>query len=318
MVIGPDTAVLLLAILADAVIGDPAWLYRAWPHPVALLGRAVNWFDFRLNRDGRGTRAAGAIALGAVVALAVTAGAVIHWLLSAIPYGWAAEALVMSTLIAGRGLYQHVAEVGRALERGDLGAARAAVAKIVGRETADLDEGGVARGGLESLAENFADGVVAPLFWGAILGLPGIAAYKAINTADSMIGHMTPRYRDFGWAAAKADDGANFLPARLAGLMIAGAALLVPGASARTALAAMMRDAPRHRSPNAGWPEAALAGALGLALAGPRRYHGVDAEDAWMGDGRAECTAADIRRGLGLYAIACAIGAGAIAVLALA
>src|SRR5690554_4671448 len=191
----------------------------------------------------------------------------------------------MSSLVAQKSLYDHVAAVARGLEQGGLEGGRKAVSLIVGRDPESLDQAGVARAAIESLSENFSDAVVAPVFWAALFGLPGLLAYKAVNTADSMIGHRTPRHAAFGWAAARLDDAVNLIPARLAGLRIAGAALLLPGARAGNALRAMGRDAPRHRSPNAGWQEAAMGGALGLALAGPRRYGGQVVEDAWMGAG---------------------------------
>ncbi len=217
--------------------------------------------------------------------------------------GWIATlllALAASTLLASRSLAAHVRAVGDALACG-LPEGRAAVAHIVGRDPASLDAAGVARAAIESLAENFSDGVVAPALWCALLGLPGIVLYKAINTADSMIGHRTTRHAAFGWAAARLDDLVNLPASRLSALLLAAAAV----GNAQAAYAAVRRDAGRHRSPNAGWPEAAMAGALGLRLAGPRVYGGVPVMDAWMGDGRAEAAPADITRALALYRIAC-------------
>jgi adenosylcobinamide-phosphate synthase len=229
------------------------------------------------------------------------------------------EALLASVLLAQRSLYDHVAAVAKALAQDGLSAGRAAVARIVGRDTSELDEAGVSRAALESLAENLSDAVTAPLFWGLIFGLPGLIAYKAINTADSMIGHRTPRHESFGWAAARFDDLLNLIPARLCGAIIVGAAVVVKGADSRRGWGAMLRDAPKHRSPNAGWPEAALAGALGFAIAGPRRYHGVEEMNvAYMGEGgRTDLTAADIRQGLKLYVAACAQQLAILAVVAL-
>ncbi len=214
----------------------------------------------------------------------------------------------MSTLIAARGLYDHVAAVAAGLEQG-LEGGRQAVAHIVGRDPASLDAHGVARAAIESTAENFADGVVAPLFWGVVLGLPGMAAYKAINTLDSMIGHRSPRYVHFGRFAARLDDVANWLPARLSALLILAAALCLPGTTPAAGWRAVWRDAPRHRSPNAGWPEAAMAGALGLSLAGPRRYAGELVDDAWMGAGRTAALTADVNRALRVFIIACTLAA---------
>jgi len=214
--------------------------------------------------------------------------------------GLLATALVASTLLAQRSLHAHVAGVAAALERAGLAGGREAVSHIVGRDTGALDAAGVARAAIESLAENFSDAVVAPAFWMLIAGLPGAAIYKAINTADSMIGHRTERHAAFGWAAARLDDLVNLPPARLAALLIVAAAM-TGGASPASAWRAVRRDAHRHRSPNAGYPEAAMAGALGLKLSGPRSYAGVQVEDAFLGEGRREADAADIRAALRLY-----------------
>jgi len=214
-------------------------------------------------------------------------------------------AFLAASLPAQRSLDKHVRAVAKALDKEGLPAARAAVAMIVGRNPQALDEAGVARAALESLAENFSDGVVAPLFWIAVGGLPGGALYKAINTADSMIGHKTPRYLDFGRAAARLDDWVNWPASRLSALWLIAAAAVLPGASASAALRSARRDATRHRSPNAGWPEAALAGALGLKLAGPRVYGETLVDDVFMGEGRHQANAGDIRRGLWLYRAAC-------------
>jgi len=228
-------------------------------------------------------------------------------MLRGLPYGWVLEALLGASLIAQRSLYRHVAEVAKGLEQDGLSGGREAVAMIVGRDPESLDEHGVSRAAIESLAENFSDGVVAPAFWLAIGGLPGIALYKAINTADSMIGHKSDKYRAYGWAAARLDDLVNLPASRLSALLLIIASRLTKGASALCAFAAVERDAGRHRSPNAGWPEAAMAGALGLRLAGPRRYGESWVDDAWMGDGRAEANAEDIRKALALYKLACLI-----------
>ncbi|MGD9743671.1 MAG: adenosylcobinamide-phosphate synthase CbiB [Dongiaceae bacterium] len=311
-------APLLLALLLDAAFGDPALLYRVLPHPAALLGRAVAALDRGFNRPAFAEAARRLLGIFAIAVLAGTAflvGFWLHRLLWTLPYGWGAEALLMSVFLAQRSLSLHVRAVAEALERDGLAGGRAAVRHIVGRDPESLDEAGVSRAALESLAENFSDGVTAPLFWGLLLGLPGMIAYKAINTADSMIGHRTERHRAFGWAAARLDDLANLLPARLAGLAIVGAA----GSRAGDAFRAMRRDAAKHRSPNAGWQEAAMAGALGIALAGPRRYDGVVVEDRWMGEGgRIEANASDIRRGLALYRRACALQIAVVALIALA
>ncbi|WP_158045014.1 adenosylcobinamide-phosphate synthase CbiB [Skermanella pratensis] len=317
-------AVLLLALAIDAAFGEPAWIYARLPHPVVLFGRLVSLLDRTLNRDGWRPAARRLAGIAAVLLLlAVTAGPA--WLASlafeAMPLGWVLEAILASTLIAQRSLYTHVAAVASALESGGLAGGRRAVSMIVGRDPESLDEHGVCRAAIESCSENFSDGIVAPVFWFAVLGFPGLVAYKAINTADSMIGHRTPRHRAFGWAAARLDDLVNLMPARLAGLfIILGSAVALRGKRLRRAHAAwktMLRDAGKHKSPNAGWQEAAMAGALGLALAGPRRYGTVVVEDAWMGEGgRREATSDDIRWALRIMASACGIQAGLIASLA--
>ncbi|MEO3429873.1 adenosylcobinamide-phosphate synthase CbiB [Pelagibius sp. CAU 1746] len=296
-------AVLLLAMAMDLLLGDPRWLYRLLPHPVVLLGRLIAVLDRALNRQSlpRGRRLLlGGLCTGLVVGIAGGLGALLHHVLAGLPYGWIVEGLLASSLLAFRGLYDAVRRVARGLAE-SLEAGRDAVAHIVGRDPASLDAAGVGRAAAESAAENFSDGFVAPVFWFLLLGMPGLLAYKAVNTLDSMIGHRNARYEAFGKAAARLDDAVNFLPARLAGLLIVLAAVLLPAASASGAWRALRRDAPRHRSPNAGWQEAALAGALGLALAGPRQYGGQMVEDRWMGDGRREVTAEDLSRVLDLY-----------------
>ena len=287
-------------------------------HPVTWIGRLIGALDRTWNRDGDDDgqrRLFGIATLGLVVAVAAIAGFGLQHVLLMLPFGIVPTALAASTLIAQRSLHDHVAGVAAALETGGLAAGRAAVAHIVGRDVAALDEAGVARAAIESLAENFSDGVVAPVFWMALGGLPGAAAYKAINTADSMIGHRTPRHQAFGWAAARLDDLVNLPASRLAALLVIAAAL--PDRAAAAAWHAVRRDAHRHRSPNAGYPEAAMAGALGLALAGPRVYGGVPLDDAYMGDGRREATAADIRKALRIYRRADGILIGVVALATL-
>jgi adenosylcobinamide-phosphate synthase len=226
-------------------------------------------------------------------------------------------AVPASSLIAQRSLYDHVECVATALEQEGLAAGRKAVSRIVGRDPQTLDEAGVARAAIESLAENFSDGVVAPAFWLAVAGLAGGAAYKAINTADSMIGHRTPRHEAFGWAAARVDDLVNLPASRLSALLLIAAAATMRGASGADAWRAVKYDASRHRSPNAGYPEAAMAGALDLALAGPRVYGGIKIDDALMGRGRRNATADDIRAALALYRRADAMLIGLAGVVAL-
>lgn len=309
---------LLLALLAEAALGYPPRLYAAMGHPVTWYGTLIAWLDRVLNRETDGfarRRLAGIAALAVLLVLAGGAALLATWLCGlAGALGLLPLALLASTLLAQRSLHEHVAAVARGLEQGGIEGGRAAVAMIVGRNPHSLDEAGVARAAIESLAENFSDGVTAPAFWLGVAGLPGIALYKAINTADSMIGHRTERHLAFGWAAARLDDLVNLPASRLTGLLIVAAAALNRDANAGGAWRALRRDAGKHKSPNAGWPEAAMAGALGLRLAGPRVYGETRIEDHWMGDGRAEATAGDIRRALRIYRKAC----GLLWVLALA
>ncbi|MHB0706913.1 adenosylcobinamide-phosphate synthase CbiB [Roseomonas mucosa] len=318
----PTLLVLAGALALEAVLGYPEALFRRIRHPVVWMGGLIAWLERRLNREtgtNKARRLAGLLAqllllLAAVVPAALLQGVLLRYL----PF-WPAVillTLLAASLPAQRSLHDHVRAVARALEARGLTGGREAVSRIVGRDPAVLDEPGVVRAAIESLAENFSDGVVAPAFWCGVAGLPGIAGYKAANTADSMIGHRTPRYTDYGWAAARFDDLVNLPASRLSALWIILAALLTPGASAGGALRAVRRDARHHRSPNAGWPEAAMAGALGLRLAGPRVYGGVRVEDHWMGDGRAEARPADLRRALGLYRAACGVQFAAVLALA--
>jgi adenosylcobinamide-phosphate synthase len=300
----------LLAMMIELCAGYPDALLRTIGHPVTWIGRLIAALDRTLNRNtakAKWRRIAGIIAILLLLGIVGAIAFIVERELLRFPFGLIAVAVVASTLVAQRSLHRHVADVATALEQGGVIAGRAAVAKIVGRDTDALDAGGVARAAIESLAENFSDAVVAPVFWMAIAGLPGAALYKAINTADSMIGHRTPRYEAFGWAAARLDDLVNLPASRLSALLLIAAAALTKTASAAAAWRAMLRDASRHRSPNAGYPEAAMAGALGLSLAGPRVYGGVTIDDATMGDGRRDATAADIRQALMLYRYADAI-----------
>jgi adenosylcobinamide-phosphate synthase len=309
MSLSASLPLLLAALLIEAAIGYPARLFAWIGHPVTSIGALIGRLDRSLNRESMSfaaRRMAGVVAL--LILLGVTLAAALG--LSALcrlagPLALLPLALLASTLLAQRSLYEHVARVAEGLEQGGLAGGRKAVAMIVGRDPESLDEAGVARAAIESLAENFSDGIVAPAFWLGVGGLPGEVLYKAINTADSMIGHKSPRHLAFGWAAARLDDLVNLPASRLTALLLTVAAALDRQADAGAAWRAVRRDAGRHRSPNAGWPEAAMAGALGLRLAGPRVYGAVRVEDGWMGDGRAEATAADIRRALGLYRRAC-------------
>ncbi len=302
-------------MLIELCVGYPERLFGAIGHPVTWIGGLIGALDRTLNgKNAR--RAAGILALAIVLGIVGSVAFIVQFELLRLPLGSFVIALVASTLIAQRSLHRHVAAVAAALEAGDIAGGRAAVSHIVGRDTAALDEAGLARAAIESLAENFSDAVVAPVLWLAIAGLPGAALYKAVNTADSMIGHRTERYAAFGWAAARLDDLVNLPASRLAALFLIGAAALREDASSVDAWHTVWFDAAHHRSPNAGYPEAAIAGALGLSLAGPRVYDGVRVDDATMGGGRWQATAADIRRALALYQRADAILIALLAVLA--
>lgn len=307
----PQPIALFVAIAADAVIGEPGWLYRHVSHPIVLIGQVIAWADRSFNRESAAAasrRHAGALVCAALTVAAFLLGWGLQVLLLSLPGGPLWLGLLMSTLIAQQSLYTHVGDVAKAIELSGVEGGRIAVSRIVGRDPEALDEAGIARAAIESLAENFSDGIVAPIFWGLVLGLPGMLAYKTINTMDSMIGHKTPRHLDFGRTAAKLDDIVNLPASRLSALLLIVAGFVLRGASAANAWRAVRRDARRHKSPNAGWPEAALAGALGFAIAGPRRYHGVLVSDPWMNDGgRWQLKAADIRAGLALYWRACAV-----------
>ncbi len=310
----------VLAMLIELCAGYPQSLLRAIGHPVTWIGGLIAALDRALNRDNAEPevrRAAGIVAVLVLLVMVGTIAFICQHALLRLPFGIIAVALLASTLIAQRSLYRHVADVAAALETGDLAASRAAVSHIVGRDTAELDASGIARAAIESLAVNFSDAVVAPVLWLAIAGLPGGALYKAINTADSMIGHRTERYAAFGWAAARLDDLVNLPASRLAALLLIAAAALNRSGAATLAWRTVWFDAPRHRSPNAGYPDAAMAGTLGLSLAGPRVYGGVRVDDAVMGGGRWDANAADIRRALALYRRADAILIAILAVLAL-
>lgn len=289
------------AMLLDAVTGDPRALYARVPHPVTLMARSLMLLEGRLNRseDADGPRRAMGVISLAVYVGGWTALAVVLARLLDGPMGTLLLIMLASTLLAGRDLLDHVGAVAKALDTSeDLTEARAAVARIVGRETALLDRPAIARAAIESLSENLSDGFVAPVFWFAVAGFPGLVAYKAINTADSLIGHLSERYRVFGWAAARLDDLANWIPARITAALLALAALREGRAGAAWSTA--RRDARLHLSPNAGWPEAAMAGALGIRLGGPRRYGSEQVDGAWFGDGREDADTGDLSGALQL------------------
>lgn len=292
----------LLALLTDAAIGWPRPLYRRIGHPVGLFARIVDACERRWNGPDRPEgrrRHAGIATIVLLLLVAGGGGLLLAWAARALlgPWAWIGIGLLAAPALAQRSLDDHVRPVAAALRAGDLPGARAEVGKIVGRDTAALDAAGVSRAAIESLAESYCDGVAAPFFWLLLLGLPGIWAYKALNTADSLIGHREARWRAFGWAAARLDDLANLAPARMAGVLIC----LCGGGGWRV----LWRDHARHASPNAGWPEAAMAGALGLRLAGPVAYDGVAQDKPWIGDGEREAAGEDIERALRIYRRAC-------------
>lgn len=297
-----SAALLIPALLLDAALGEPRTLWDRWPHPAIVMGRAVGLADRRLN-TGHARRAKGVLAIGILCGVA----GLIGWAVAILPDFGVLEVIAAAILLAQRSLVDHVQSVGDAL-RLSLGDGQRAVARIVGRDTGALDSAGVARAAIESAAENLSDGVIAPAFWFVVAGLPGLMIYKAVNTADSMIGHRTPRFEAFGWAAARLDDVLNWVPARLTAALIA----LSHG---RLAATSILRDARLHRSPNAGWPEAAMAVVLDVALSGPRAYDGRMQAFPWVWpEGRRDASPADIDAsvaalwrawGLALFIVAC-------------
>ena len=288
-----------IALVFERLVGYPNWLVGRIGHPVIWMGALIARLDKGLN-GGAGRRGKGVVALVVLLGMTGVVSVAVAWLCRMLPFGFLIEAVLASTLLAQKSLGDAVAAVAAGLRR-SLAEGRTAVSHIVGRDPEVLDEAGVARAAVESLAESTSDGVVAPLFWLVLLGLPGIALYKAANTADSMIGHKTERHLEFGWAAAKFDDLVNLVPARLTALLVAGAAFFVRGAAPAAAWATARRDAHKHDSPNAGWPEAAFAGALGYTLGGPRSYAGEVVDLPSFGAGRADLGPVDIERALGLY-----------------
>jgi adenosylcobinamide-phosphate synthase len=292
---------MLVAMALDAVLGWPGALFARVGHPVTWMGGLIDALDARWNRSSHPPamrHLAGIAAALVVIALAAGTGWLVQW---AMPSGWSGILLIgllAWPLVALRSLYNHVTAVHDPLAAGNIEAARQAVSMIVGRDPDRLEQAGIARAAIESLAENTSDGVVAPLFWGALLGLPGIVGYKAINTLDSMIGHRNERHEAFGWAAARIDDIANFIPARLTGFIFAFAGDLE---NMSRAISCMLRDGRRHRSPNAGWPEAAMAGSLGVRLCGPRVYDGKLANEPWLNGIGRDPESGDISRALEIY-----------------
>lgn len=292
-------AMMVVAMGLDALVGWPDTIYRQIGHPVTWLGALIRLCDQRMNRSDASDqirRITGVFTALLVIGLALMIGVLIWWVVPSGLTGILIGGVLAWPLLAIRSMHDHVKAVSDPLLAGDTDAARDAVAMIVGRDPSQLDDAGIARAGLESLAENTSDGIVAPLFWGVIAGLPGIAAYKAVNTLDSMIGYRTPRHAAFGWASARIDDLANFIPARITGFLFA-----LCSKHPRHALNIMIEDAHHHRSPNAGWPEAAFAGALGIRLSGPRTYGTTRTDDPWVNKTCPDPTAADFASGLALY-----------------
>jgi adenosylcobinamide-phosphate synthase len=292
-----------LALAAERWLGYPPQLQKTIGHPVMWMGNLIDWLEKRLNtpkRNARQKRDAGMVALALLVAVSFTLAFVLQQFVRALPLGWVLEIVLAMPFLAQKELARAVRAVADGL-RSSLAEGREAVSHIVGRDPQQLDEAGVARAAIETLAENTSDGVVAPLFWLFVFGLPGIVVYKAINTADSMVGHLNERYRDYGWASAKLDDIVNWIPARLTGALITAACFTVSHASPSGAWSTAKRDAGKHASPNAGWPEAAVAGALGFALGGPRSYAGELVDLPVIGGGKRQLIASDILRALDLY-----------------
>lgn len=292
-----------LALIIERWLGYPEQLAKTIGHPVMWFGSLIDGLERRLNRshrDSRQRRDAGIIGLAILLVVAFVLSFIVHQFVRGLPLGWVLEVLLATPFLAQRELGRAVGSVADALS-GSLAAGREAVSHIVGRDPEELDEAGVARAAIETLAESTSDGVVAPWFWLVLLGLPGIVLYKAINTADSMVGHLDARYRDYGWASARLDDIVNWVPARLTAVLITIACFIVPHASPSHAWTAARRDASKHASPNAGWPEAAMGGALGFALGGPRSYKGEVVDLPVMGEGKSALVASDILRALQLY-----------------
>jgi len=278
---------LVIAMLLDAALGEPRWLWNRVPHPAVLMGRLIGWCDARFNR-GDNKQLMGVMTL---IGLCVSAG-LSGWLIQLLPTNLL-DIVILAILLAQKSLVEHVQAVGNAL-RLSLGDARKSVAMIVGRDTRTMDRPSVARSAIESAAENLSDGVIAPIFWFAIAGLPGLLIYKITNTADSMIGYRTPKHEQFGWAAARFDDLLNLIPARLT-------AVLIWAVTTRPNPRPILHEAPLHRSPNAGWPEAAMAHGLDIALSGPRSYDGQMQDFPFVnGDGERDLGADDIDRTIGV------------------
>jgi len=297
---------LLLALIFDAIVGDPDWLWRRFPHPVAWFGHVINWLDKNYNRSNASPKERqqkGLLSLIFLIFFGAVIGVALKYLIGVFVLPLFLEVIVVAVFLSGRSLYDHVKRVAQRLAETDLTQARQAVAQIVGRNTKTLDRSGIARAAIESLAENFSDGVIAPALWYLVAGLPGLIIYKVINTADSMIGHKTDRHREFGRSVARFDDLINLPASRLTALLcVIGAGLRHETTAAQNAWRIIGEDAAKHRSPNAGWPEAAMAGALNIALSGPRTYEGKADNEPWINEsGRKQLDQEDINTSLRLY-----------------
>ena len=317
--------ILLSALILDALIGDPAWIYTRISHPVAWIGKMISWSEQHFNRETRSNfqrRLLGALTIIVICVITSGVSSMIVVISQAIPVGWLVLSLVVSIFLAQRSLYEHVAAVADTLTQ-SLDAGRIAVARIVGRNTQTLDQAGVARAAIESCAESFSDGIVAPIFWYVVGGLPGLVIYKTVNTADSMIGYRTQRYHAFGWIAARLDDVMNIIPSRVASILLGLATFLIyKGIHRKAAWAVTWYESNHHPSPNAGWPEATIAGALNRALAGPRHYGTDTIEYPWLNAQASPiATIQDIRLALRLVVRAigilwfCIIGYGMLTLL---
>ena len=301
--ISAGALVMAIGLICEAIWGWPDRLYRAIGHPVSWLGRLITACDRVLNQQSWSDfirKSAGIVTLILCVGVSIGLGCLVQWMLPDGPLGWIGAGIIASSLIAGKSLSDHVGAVATPLASGQLAEARDAVSMIVGRNPEHLDETGISRASIESLAENTSDGVVAPIFWGVLFGLPGLAGYKAVNTLDSMIGYRNDRYQHFGWASARCDDVLNLIPARLTGLIFCLMALVFSGRGG-TSFQIMRQDASRHRSPNAGWPEAAMAGALDISLSGPRIYNDRTTDEPFIHENGSAPMAEDISRALVLY-----------------
>ncbi len=301
--------IIITAIVIDWICGDMRWLFDFCNHPIVIIGKLIGFFDKKLNRHDRSNNnrmLRGLIVVILITSLSGIIAVIADKLINNLSFNWLIEAFIISILLAGRSLYAHVYVVGSELKNNGLIAGRKAVSHIVGRDTKSLDKYAISRAAIETLAENFADGVIAPIFWYLFFGLPGLFIYKSVNTMDSMIGYKNIHYKDFGMVAARLDDILNIIPARISGCLLILASIFTPKANPYNSLKIMWNYANHHASPNAGWPEAAMAGAFNFALGGPRKYTNdgtkdIINHDIWIGDGRAKLTINDLKNAGRLY-----------------